>query len=200
MNLATKEVEPYITHVNVDGVAKAFNSPNDMAVFHDGSVFFTDPPFGLRGREPDLDFNGVFVRRANGDVQVIKKLSMDEKPNGIIFSPDQSVLYLAVSHDIAGPILAYDVDANGILSNEREFARAQNTDGMAMDKQGNLYVATRTGIEVFSPAGKSWGKIVLPETMRTTNCAFGGKNMNTLYITNRSSELYAVELNVVGHQ
>lgn len=199
MNLVNKEVEPYISQVKIDGVEKAFNSPNDMAIFQDGSVFFTDPPFGLRGRKSELNFNGVFVQRANGNVEVIKKLNINEKPNGIIFNPEQSILYIAISDDVSAPILAYDVDGTGSLSNERVFAHAQNADGMAIDKLGNLYVATRTGIDVFSPTGKRWGKILLPESKRTTNCAFGGKNMNTLYITSRSSQLYAVELNVQGH-
>jgi sugar lactone lactonase YvrE len=200
MNLTTSEVEPFITHVNINGVPKAFNSPNDMAIYRDGSIFFTDPPFGLRGRESDLDFNGVFVLRTSGELETLKKLDVDKKPNGIIFNPDQSILYLAISHDVSGPILAYDVDSNGVLSNEREFYQAQNTDGLAMDQQGNLYVATRTGVEVISSSGQRWGKIVVPNTVRTTNGSLGGTETNTLYITNRSSELYAIKLNTVGHQ
>ena len=71
---------------------------------------------------------------------------------------------------------------------------------MAIDEEGNLYVATLTGVEVWSPEGEYWGIIQLPDTIRTTNVAFGTTEMNTLYITNRSSDVYAVELDVVGHQ
>ena len=202
MNLTTKEVTPFAETVELDGKSYRFNSPNDMAVHANGNVYFTDPPYGIR-RTPEareLDFNGVFVKTPDGDTKLIKAMTELENPNGIIFNPDQSILYLAVSHDESGPILAFDVDKEGNLSNEREFARAQNTDGMAMDSNGNLYVATRTGIKVWSPEGKEWGRIDLPDQIRTTNCAFGGKDKDTLYITNRSADLYAVKLQVKGHQ
>jgi gluconolactonase len=121
-------------------------------------------------------------------------MSLEAKPNGIIFNNKQNILYVTISDDISGPILAYDVDAKGMLMNEREFAHAQNADGMAVDKKDNLYIATRTGIEVFSATGEHWGKIELPNTLRTTNCTLGGKEMDTLYITNRSNDLYSVKL------
>ncbi|PWQ96162.1 SMP-30/gluconolactonase/LRE family protein [Leucothrix arctica] len=202
MNLTTKEVTPFIEAFEVEGKRYRFNSPNDMAVHANGNVYFTDPPFGLR-RDPskrEIDFNGVFVRTPDGNIKVIKEMAQTKNPNGIIFSPNQSTMYLAVSDDESGPILAFDVDAKGELSNEREFARAQNTDGMAMDADGNLYVATRTGIKVWSSEGKEWGRIDLPNNIRTTNCAFGGKEKDTLYITNRSADLYAIKLKVKGHQ
>ena len=199
MNLDTGEVLPYISQVQFEGSERAFNSPNDMAIHANGMVFFTDPPFGLQGRESELGFNGLYVRHPSGKVELLKKI-VGENPNGVIFNPDQSTFYLAISNDESGPILAYDVGPNGGLSNEREFARAQNTDGMAVDTQGNLYAATRTGVRVWSADGHDWGMISLPGNIRTTNVAFGGEDMRTLYITNRSADIYAVQLDVTGHQ
>lgn len=199
MNLVTGEVLPYISRYGYWDQSQRFNSPNDMVIHTNGNIYFTDPPYGLAGRESELGYNGVFVHKPNGEIELLKEF-VGQNPNGIIFNPDQSILYLAVSHDVAGPILAFDVDENANLSNEREFARAQNTDGMAMDVYGNLYVATRTAVRVWSPSGREWGRIVLPGNTRTTNVAFGGEDMNTLYITNRSENIYAVELNVFGHQ
>lgn len=199
MNPVTGEVLPYISRFGYWEQSRAFNSPNDMALHANGNIYFTDPPFGLAGRESELGFNGVFVRKPNGEIELLKEF-VGQNPNGIIFNPDQSILYLAVSHDVAGPILAFDVDQEGNLSNEREFARAQNADGMAIDVQGNLYVATRTAVRVWSPEGREWGRIALPGNLRTTNVAFGGEEMDTLYITNRSAAIYAAQLNVRGHQ
>lgn len=199
MNPITGEVLPYVSRYGYWEQSRAFNSPNDMAIHSNGNLYFTDPPFGLAGRESELGFNGVFVRKPNGEIEMLKEF-VGENPNGIILNPDQSTLYLAVSHDVAGPILAFDLDEQGNLSNEREFARAQNTDGMAMDVHGNLYVATRTAVRVWSPDGNEWGQIELPGNLRTTNVAFGGEDMSTLYITNRSADIYAVDLNVRGHQ
>lgn len=199
MDLDSGEVLPFISTFNAADESPAFNSPNDMAVHSNGNVYFTDPPFGLRGKESDLGFSGVFMRTADGTLSILKQFPLEEKPNGIIFSPDQDILYLAVSDDDSAAILAYDVDTNGKLSNEREFAQGQNNDGMAVDKQGNLYVANLTGIRVWSNEGHYWGMIELPGNLRTTNCAFGGEDMDTLYITNRSSKLYAVRLNTSGH-
>lgn len=200
MNLETNDVKPFISTFDSEGEARAFNSPNDMAIHANGNVYFTDPPFGLRGRESALGFNGVFVRTTDGNIELLKQFVIGKNPNGIIFNPQQNVLYIALSHDDSAPILAYDVDVHGKLFNEREFAHGQNNDGMAVDARGNLYVACRTGVRVWSSTGEYWGKISLPSDIRTTNVAFGGINKDTLYITNRSADLYAVKLNVHGHQ
>ena len=199
INLETKKVMPLIDSVELDNKQYRFNSPNDMAVHKTAGVYFTDPPYGLRGREneKELSFQGVFVRKPDGAIKLLRAFP-EEKPNGIVFNKAQSILYVAISDDISAPILAYDVNSEGDLSNEREFTQAQNADGMAIDVMGNLYVATRTGIRVFSPSGKEWGRIDLPDNIRTTNCAFGGDNMDTLYITSRSADLYAVKLNTKG--
>lgn len=201
MDLDSGRVTPFAETVIDAGSERKFNSPNDMAVHSTGIVYFTDPPFGLRGREGEreLAFNGVFMRRSDGSTQTIKTFPVGTNPNGIILSPDEATLYLAISDDESGPILAFNVDADGRLSNEREFSRGQNTDGMAVDTEGNLYVATRSGIDVWSPSGQYWGKITLPGNLRTTNCAFGGAEMNTLYITSRSDTLYSLTLDVIGH-
>lgn len=202
MDLTTNEVNPYIETVNYEGEDKMFNSPNDLVIHSNGNIYFTDPSFGLGNNESDLGFNGFYVRKTDGTVELLKTFEYDteESPNGVILSPDEETLYLAVSHSESGPILAYDVDEDGNLSNEREFAAGQNLDGMAIDEEGNLYVAALEGIDVWSKDGDYWGSIVLPDNTRTTNVAFGTTEMNTLYITNRSSNIYAVELDVVGHK
>ena len=110
MNLATGEVSPFITTVEYQGQQRAFNSPNDIAVHANGNVYFTDPPYGLRGRDSELNFNGVFVRTPDGKVELLKRLETGQNPNGIAFNLDQSILYVAISDDVLAPIFAYDVD------------------------------------------------------------------------------------------
>ncbi len=170
-----------------------FNSPNDLVVRSDGTVYFTDPPYGLTGAR-ELDFNGVFRVDPDGVITAEQRGSIDSRPNGIALSPDETVLY--VDDTDAAVVRAYDVAADGSTSGERVVASGlPNADGMTVDERGNLYVSTTDGIAVLAPDGTRWGTIEVPEV--PANVAFGGADGRTLYITARTG-LYAVRLSVRG--
>jgi gluconolactonase len=170
---------------------KRFNSPNDLVYKSDGTLYFTDPPYGLLKQDDDpakeLKFNGVF-RYAGGKLQVVVKDLT--RPNGLAFSPDEKTLYVANSDEKRKVWMRYDVAADGTVSNGRVFAdvTAETADGlpdgMKVDVQGNIYASGPGGLWVFSPEGKHLGTIKPPETPANCNWADDGK---TLYITARTS-------------
>ena len=181
---------------------KRLNSPNDLVFHSDGSLYFTDPPYGFPKQDEDplkeLAFNGVY-RLANGKLQlIIKDLT---RPNGIAFSPDYKTLYVANS-DKKKVWMRYDVAADGSVSNGRVFADVDSEkedgvpDGMKVDSLGNVYGTGPGGIWVFSPEGKHLGTIKLPET--AANCAWGDDG-KSLYIT-AVTGLYRVKLAVAGEK
>jgi gluconolactonase len=182
---------------------KKLNSPNDLVYRSDGSLYFTDPPYGLPKQDSDpakeLKFNGVF-RMANGKLQVvIKDLT---RPNGIAFSPDQKTLYIANSDEKNKVWMAYDVADNGTVANGRVFADVTAEkeeglpDGMKVDERGDIYASGPGGIWVFSPAGKHLGTIKTPQV--PANCNWGD-DWKSLYITARTS-LYRIKLAVAGEK
>lgn len=181
---------------------KRLNSPNDLVFHSDGSLYFTDPPYGFPKQDEDplkeLAFNGVY-RLANGKLQLlIKDLP---RPNGIAFSPDYKTLYVANS-DKKKVWMRYDVAADGSVSNGRVFADVDSEkedgvpDGMKVDSLGNVYGTGPGGIWVFSPEGKHLGTIKVPET--AANCAWGDDG-KSLYIT-AVTGLYRVKLAVAGEK
>jgi gluconolactonase len=187
---------------------KRLNSPNDVVVKSDGSIYFTDPPFGLPGHTPhmnqtepgtmELAFSGVYMIPADGGTLTLLAKDLTT-PNGLAFSPDEKILYIAdtVRHQVH----AFDVKLDGTLENDRILVETpyDYPDGMKVDAQGNLYVAGNTskGIRVFDKTGKSLGSI---KTMTfPANCAFGGPGGTTLFITAEDS-LYMVEMKVSGAQ
>ena len=171
---------------------KRFNSPNDMAVRKNGDIYFTDPPYGLdKGNSSplkELPFNGVFRVNTKGEVALVTK---DVNwPNGIGFSPDEKILYVAVSDGKAPRVMAYDVQSDGSVTNERVFfdaLKAQkdgdkgSCDGMKVDALGNVWATGPGGVLVISPAGKLLGRILTGQA--TGNCCWGGADGSTLYIT-----------------
>jgi len=175
-----------------------FNSPNDLCRRGDGSYFFTDPPWGLEGRnedpEKDLRFNGVF-RLQNGEVRLVD--STLSWPNGIALSPDDRYLYVAnfepAEQSASGERevfwMRYELDKEGqVLQRERFFEASDlnlpgGPDGMKVDKKGNLFATGPGGILVISPQGKHLGTIGLPEV--PANVAFGPRE-RVLYATARS--------------
>jgi gluconolactonase len=172
-----------------------FNSPNDVALRSNGDLYFTDPPYGLEGgNEPqELDFQGVYRLAADGSLTLqIDDLS---RPNGIAFSPDQSILYVANSDPAGqGVVMAYDVESDGNLSNGRVFFESWG-DGMAVDQEGNVYLTgPRGGVLIINADGEHLGTILAPP--RTSNATFGEDGF-TLFVT-ANTRLVRIRLSVKG--
>ncbi len=166
-----------------------YNSPNDLAVAKDGTIFFTDPPYGLKDKEMrEIAWNGVYRLAPDKTVTLlVKDLTF---PNGIALSPDEKVLYVAVSDPAATRVMAYDLQSDGTVANGRVFFDAQplkskerkgGCDGLKVDKDGNVWTTGPGGVLVISKAGKHLGSILTGQA--TANCAFGGDDGTTLYIT-----------------
>ena len=172
------------------------NSPNDVIVKSDGTIYFTDPPYAIRPEQREQPYNGVYRILTDGTLDLVA--DDFERPNGLAFSPDESILYIddsAYRH-----VRAFDVRPDGTLANSRVLAdmdhpQPGSPDGMKVDVQGNLYVTGATGVWVFEPDGSCLGTIVPPE--RPANCAWGGEDRRTLYITAQTS-LYRVRMRVSG--
>ncbi len=179
------------------------NSPNDLIVKSDGTIWFTDPPFGLtqadEGCGGQQEQAGSFVYRFDpntGDLDaVIKEM---ERPNGLAFSPDESILYVSDTSQvnyIQGHhyIRAYDVVNEKQLANSRVFAVIEpgQPDGIKVDKKGNIFTSSADSVQVYAPNGDRLGKVFVPEIV--ANLAFGGKEGNHLFITAGGS-LYGINL------
>ncbi len=165
---------------------KRLNSPNDVVAKADGSVYFTDPPYGVRPADRELDFAGVYRISPDGEITLL----VDDfvKPNGLCFSPDESLLYIADTD--GNSVRAFDVQGDGTLANGRTLIKFEppaelRPDGMKVDTEGNLFVAGAGGVEVFGPDGEHLQTIEVPD--RPSNLAFGDADGRTLYITARSS-------------
>jgi gluconolactonase len=166
------------------------NSPNDLVVKKNGSVYFTDPPFGLRGgpKSParELQFSGVFLIR-DGKVTLLEREI--PVPNGIVLSGDEKYLYVG-----GGGIRRYEVQADDTVASPMPFFQ-EGCDGLKLDQAGNVYCVNRGALWVLSPAGKHLGTITTPDN--ATNFAFGDADARTIYITTRRG-LYKVRSNVAG--
>ena len=187
---------------------KKLNSPNDVVVKSDGSIWFTDPPYGImseyEGDQSESELGANYVFRIDGDTGEINVVSDDfDKPNGLCFSPDESILYIAdtgASHDPNGPqhIRAFDVSSDGkTISNSRIFAVCDKGlfDGFRCDIHGNIWSSAADGVHCFTPDGMLIGKILIPETV--SNVTFGGRKRNRLFICGTTS-IYSVFLNTQG--
>jgi sugar lactone lactonase YvrE len=176
---------------------RRLNSPNDVVVRSDGSIYFTDPPYGLNyAGEQELPFAGVY--RVSPDGQLSLVADDFDRPNGLAFSPDEKTLY--VDDTSRAYIRAFDVRADGTLANDRLFALLKSTgsgatDGMKVDVEGNVYCSGPGAIEVFDPTGKPLGRIRLPEP--PANLAWGDADGKGLFSTARTS-LYRIQLNIQG--
>lgn len=187
---------------------KRLNSPNDVVVKSDGSIWFTDPPFGIGGfyegekQTPELPHTNVY--RVDGQTGAITLVADDvDHPNGLAFSPDESILYVVESRSEPRNILAYDV-AGATLSKRRVHIRGEpgeTPDGFRVDVDGNLWCGWgmggpgMDGVKVFNAAGAPIGFIDLPE--RCANVCFGGRYRNRLFMTAAHS-LYSLYVNTQG--
>jgi sugar lactone lactonase YvrE len=175
------------------------NSPNDIVCKSDGSIYFTDPPYGLprqtEGKE--LDFNGLFRLAPDGTLTLLEDTFV--RPNGLAFSPDEKTLYVDDTAEMQ--IRAFDVLPAGTLANGRLFADMRDPgkdgvpDGMKVDVQGNVFCTGPGGIWVLSPEGKELGRIEVPEV--PANLAWGDTDGKTLYVTARTG-LYRVRVRTGG--
>jgi gluconolactonase len=188
---------------------KRLNSPNDVVVKSDGTIWFTDPSYGIltefEGSRSEQEQGGCYVYRVDPATAEIATVVEDfVKPNGLAFSPDEKILYIAdsaASHDPDAPhhIRAFDVVDGHRLRNSRVFCDIQTgiPDGFRLDVQGNLWTSTNVGVECYAPDGTLLGRINVPEIV--ANVTFGGKRRNRLFITATTS-LYAVYVNTTGAQ
>jgi gluconolactonase len=181
---------------------KRLNSPNDLVYRSDGTLYFTDPPFGLPDAFDDpakeLQFSGVYMLKDSVLTLLTSELS---GPNGLAFSPDERYLYLD-NWDLKRKVLMrYEVKPDGTLANGRVFYDFTRTaepvalDGIKVDRAGNVYVSAPGGVWILSPAGKALGRIVPPE--HDANFAFGDEDGRSLYLT-ASTGLYRIRVNVPG--
>jgi gluconolactonase len=197
--IAAESGKRRVTRTESDGtvtpIAERFegarlSKPNDVAVRSDGTIYFTDQNLGAAAGA-ELDFSGVFRISPDGDLTAeYRGEVVTEFPNGVALSPDESLLY--VTDFAANLVRVFDVAPNGSLSEARTFVTVADPDGMAVDNAGNLFIASYFfGVHVFAPDGEHWGTINMPGT--TSNCAFGGADGHTLYITTGTA-LYRVTL------
>ena len=172
---------------------KRFNSPNDLVYKSNGDLYFTDPPYGLmvKGSEDfpgqELDFCGVYRLSKNGTLTLLTKEM--SRPNGLAFSPDEKILYVANSDPDKAVWMAFDVRDDGTLGTGRVFFDATKSvrskkpglpDGMKVDRRGNLFATGPGGVLVFAPDGTHLGTIATG--VPTANCAWGNDG-SVLYVT-----------------
>ncbi|MCJ9668804.1 MULTISPECIES: SMP-30/gluconolactonase/LRE family protein [unclassified Neorhizobium] len=201
------EIDGSITVLADRYQGKRLNSPNDVVVRSDGSVWFTDPTYGIKSdyegyrAEPEQDTRNVYrLDPVSGDLEAT--VTDFGQPNGLAFSPDETKLYIAdsaSSHDVSAPrhIRVFDVVDGKRLANGKIFCSLDNglPDGFRVDVQGNVWTSAGDGVHCFSPKGELLGKILVPQTV--ANVTFGGPRKNRLFITATKS-LYSVFLATNG--
>jgi gluconolactonase len=203
MNLETREKT--VLADRFDG--KRLNSPNDVALHSSGLIFFTDPPYGLKGQddspEKELAFNGVYALSPDGSMVVVDDSL--PRPNGVILSPDERTLYVSNSTSANAFYMAYDVSPDGAVSNGRkildvtadiEGGEVGNPDGFAMAKDGTLFATGPGGVLILSPTGERLG--LIRTGARIANVTFGGTDGRDLYMTSHTF-LARVRTKVQGH-
>ena len=174
------------------------NSPNDIAVHSNGTIYFTDPPFGVSDENRELDFSGVYMISPDGELSVV--YDKFDYPNGIVFSADESRLY--VSNSGTGTIMKFNVASDGTINSPEEFANIGAmgsgmgaADGMEIDQAGNLYTTGPQGLIIFDENGNQLHLIEFDEQI--TNVGWGGEELNHLFITG-SDHVYRYTMNATG--
>lgn len=180
------------------------NSPNDIAVHSNGTIYFTDPPFGVSDEDRELDFSGVYrlspTEESSGDYELSVVYDEFEYPNGVVFTMDESRLY--VSDSGTGTVVMFDVDSDGVVSSPQEFANVGEmgsgmgaADGMVTDEAGNLYTTGPQGLIIFNENGEQLHLIEFDEQI--TNLEWGGEESDILFITG-SDNVYRLPMNTTG--
>jgi gluconolactonase len=175
---------------------RRLNSPNDVVVRSDGSVWFSDPPYGIRPDEVEQDANRVY-RLDPGAREPVAVAEDFTRPNGLCFSPDERLLYIANSDDAYHHVRRFRVNPDRTLAGGEVFCVIDPgvPDGMRVDEQGRLWCSAGDGVQVFAADGRLIGKVLTPQTC--ANLCFGGSDRRTLYIT-AVSAVWALELGVRG--
>lgn len=186
---------------------KRLNSPNDVVVKSDGTIWFTDPPYGIlsdfEGKKSEQEQVSCFVFRSDPRTGSLDVVADDfDKPNGLAFSPDETILYVSdtgLSHRKDGPhhIRAFDVSNGETLKNSSVFTEIENgvSDGFRLDIEGNIWTSTGGGVQCYSPEADLLGEILIEEVV--SNLTFGGPKDNRLYVTATTS-LYAIYVGTRG--
>jgi gluconolactonase len=192
-----------ITTIADNYQGKRLNSPNDVVVKSDGSIWFTDPAYGIdsdyEGWKADSEIGVCYLFRVDpesGDLQIVG--DDFERPNGLAFSPDEKLLYVSdTGAPHPRPIRVFDVGVDGTLSNGRVFATSTSGsfDGFRCDTEGRVWTSAGDGVHCYDPDGTLLGKVLVPETV--ANVEFGGPKLNRLFICGTTS-LYSVLLTVNG--
>ena len=189
---------------------KRLNSPNDIDVAPGGEIYFTDPRYGDQSSR-ELETEDVYRIEPDGRLTRVLTKPDIEKPNGILVSPDGKTLFVAdtTAKPRQAAIKKFDIQPGGKLTNGRvhySFGAGRGVDGMALDVEGNIYGAAGSntgppdnlaGIYLISAQGKLLGRIPIPEDS-VTNCAFGGPDLRTLYVT-AGKNLYSIRMQKRGH-
>jgi len=171
---------------------KRLNSPNDVVVRSDGAIFFTDPPYGVSEDHREIGFQGVYcIPAGHRDTKLIAADFV--RPNGLAFSGDEQLLYVADTEQCH--LRSFSVDSDGCPSQDRIFCECERPDGLCLDVAGNVWVACMQGVEAFAPDGRRIAYFSLPE--RPANLAFGGDDMMTLFVCARTS-IYTLRSNIPG--
>jgi len=180
---------------------KKFNSPNDVCVKSDDTIWFTDPPYGIlsdyEGYPGNQEYGGCYVFSFDSKKNKLKVITADlDRPNGIAFSHDEKKLYIADTGENIKCLYVFDVEGD-LISNKKlvyDF-KPFFSDGFRSDKDGNIWTSAGKAIKCFNPQNELIGQLIVPELV--SNLEFGGKEGNILYVTATSS-LYAMELNQIG--
>ena len=200
--VARLEADGSVTVIASSFQGRRLNRPNDVVVKSDGAIYFTDPWTSPHPAEQwDLNFSGVY--RVSPDLGTMTLLVGDfVVPNGLMFSPDESILY--VNDSRRGHIRSFEVQPNGTLARPSDKVIIDVTgeepgvpDGMKVDVEGNIYTGGSGGLYIFDPSGKKLG-IIRHGATATTNLAFGGDDWKTLYFTSRN-HLGSVKVNIAGN-
>ncbi len=175
-----------------------FDTLNDVVARKDGTMYVTDP-----GYFATPIANRIYRVTAGGEVQVVEAFDDVPRPNGIALSPDEKTLYVGFSRPTVGTlpfVRQYNVNDDGTLGEWTKFVdigpEDADPDGLAVDQGGNVYVATKAGIEVYKADGMKIGVVAVPEV--PTGMTFGGKDMKSMYVTTQGSKIWELRLNVPG--